>query len=132
MRRLFLALAVIFGSIASPAMAADAPRLGEPRYLTLEPVTVSVLRDSRVRGLLSLDLTLELARLDDRAQIERIMPRLRDQFVFTLTRLAASRLDVDQPLDLPVITAALQEVTDRVLGESRARLLIGGATLRRL
>lgn len=127
---LFLAL-----SLAGPCLAAgpaDQPKLGEQRYIMLEPLTVSVLRDARVRGLLSVDLTLELARHDERAAIERIMPRLRDQLMLTLTQLAANRLDIDRPLDLPTLTAALQQVIDRVIGESKARLLIGGATVRRL
>lgn len=127
---LFLAL-----SLAGPCLAAgpdDKPKLGEQRYIMLEPLTVSVMRDARVRGLLSVDLTLELARLDERAAIERIMPRLRDQLMFALTQLAANRLDIERPLDLPTLTAALQQVIDRVIGESKARLLIGGATVRRL
>lgn len=132
---LFLMLALAAVPVVAPTLAhaaQDKPRLGEQRYIMLEPLTVSVLRDARVRGLLSVDLTLELARLDERAAIERIMPRLRDQLMFALTQFAANRVEIDRPLDLPTITAALQQVTDRVIGESKARLLIGGATMRRL
>lgn len=129
---LMLALALLGGAPGFAAGTADKPKLGEQRFIMLEPLTVSVLRDARVRGLLSVELTLELARLDERAAIERIMPRLRDQLMFALTQLAASRLDIERPLDLPTITATLQQVTDRVIGESTARLLIGGATVRRL
>lgn len=129
---LMLALALLGGAPGFAGGTADKPKLGEQRFIMLEPLTVSVLRDARVRGLLSVELTLELARLDERAAIERIMPRLRDQLMFALTQLAASRLDIERPLDLPTITATLQQVTDRVIGESTARLLIGGATVRRL
>lgn len=129
---LLLAVALVAGPPCLAAGPDDKPKLGEQRFIILEPLTVSVLRDARVRGLLSVDLTLELARLDERTAIEKIMPRLRDQLMFALTQLAANRLDIERPLDLPTITGALQQVTDRVIGESRARLLIGGATVRRL
>lgn len=125
------------GVIGAPAAAvasgkSDAVRLGESPHLVLEPLTVTVFRDARVRGLLSLDLTLQMASVRDKPDVEKIMPRLRDRLLVTLTQLAANRVDLGRPLDLDAIATVLQTVTDRTLGAGEARVLINGASVRRL
>ncbi|RMF07860.1 MAG: hypothetical protein D6763_11350 [Alphaproteobacteria bacterium] len=122
------------GLSATPGsgQAEDNIRLGEPRHIFLEPMVVSVFRDMRVRGLLSVDVGLELSEPDDRGDIERILPRLRDRYLRVLSQLASNRIDVRRPVDIDAINRALQAVTDRALGQDKARVLVGGATVRQL
>jgi flagellar basal body-associated protein FliL len=119
--------------IATPAPAAGAGAdAANDRYVALAPVTVSVFRDSRVRGMLSLELTLEVADGSSRERIDKIMPRLRDRYITIMSRLAANRVDIHRPLDLESVTEILQSATDQMLGPQVARVLVGGAMVRRL
>lgn len=118
--------------LTGPARAADNMSLGEPRYVFLEPVVVSVMRDARVRGLLTVDVGLEVRDADTREEIERAMPRLRDRYIQALTYLASNRIDVSRPVDVGALGDMLQSVTDSVLGAKAARVLVSGATVRRL
>lgn len=118
--------------MALPARAADGLALGEPRYVVLEPVVVSIMRDARVRGLLSVDVGLEVRDADTREDIEKALPRLRDRYIQALTYLASNRIDVTRPVDVGALGDMLQSVTDSVLGASAARVLVSGATVRRL
>lgn len=133
-RHVLMAMLLVasMGAAAAASGKNDRMKLGESPHLALEPLTVTVFRDSRARGLLSIDLTLQMAKASAKPDVEKIMPRLRDQLVLTLTRLAANRVDVDRPLDLDAMGKALQAATDRTLGEGQARVLISGATVRRL
>lgn len=131
-----LALAAMLGVFGAPAPAAAAPETSSSivlqNNLPLESLTVTVFRDTRARGLLAVDLSLELARPNDRGKIEKIMPRLRDRYLTALTRFAANRIDVNRTVDLGALARLLQGVTDEVLGQKAATILIGGATVRRL
>lgn len=101
-------------------------------HIVLAPMTVSVFRDSRVRGMLSLELTLEVADGPSRERVDKIMPRLRDRYITIMSRLAANRVDINRPLDLDSMTEILQSATDQMLGPQVARVLVGGAMVRRL
>lgn len=118
--------------VSQPAAASDDIRLGEPRHIFLEPMVVSVLRDMRVRGLLSVDVGLELSDPDDRDEIEEVLPRLRDRYLTVLSNLASNRIDIRRPVDIDAINGLLQAATDKTLGRGKARVLVGGATVRRL
>jgi flagellar basal body-associated protein FliL len=130
------AFVVLFGVILGASSAGDArasgAALGEPRHVFLKPVVVSVMRDMRVRGLLSVDVGLELVDPDSRSDVEKLMPRLRDRYIQALTYLASNRIDVSRPLDIDALNTVLQTATNKTLGTDTARVLISGATVRRL
>ena len=130
---LIIMFAIVMGArVAGDAQASGDPVLGEPRYVFLEPLVVSVMRDMRVRGLLSLDVGLELSDPDSRPDVEKLMPRLRDRYIQVLTYLASNRIDVTRPVDIDALNSVLQTATDRTLGAETARVLVSGATVRRL
>ena len=129
----FFLVAAIAAFVATSALASGKePALGEPRHIALEPMTVSVFRDARTRGLLTVNVSLELADADARERVLAVMPRLQDQFVMALTRLAANRVDVRRPLDIDGLAGVLQLAADRTIGAKTARVLVEGATVRRL
>lgn len=132
-----LALALMLALFCAPPSGAVAASKASSssmlqNNLPLEALTVTVFRDTRVRGLLAVELSLELTRPDDRGKIEKIMPRLRDRYLTSLTRFAANRVDVNRTVELSELARLLQGVTDEVLGRKTATILIGGATVRRL
>jgi len=130
------AIVVLFGFVLGASAAGEArasgATLGAPRHVFLEPLVVSVMRDMRVRGLLSLDVGLELTDPDSRSDVEKLMPRLRDRYIQALTYLASNRIDVSRPVDIDALNTVLQAATNRTLGADTARVLISGATVRRL
>lgn len=131
-------LVAALAAFAPGAATADEPvtpqsgqKLGDGRHIVLEPFAVTVFRDERVRGLLALDLTLELSKAERRAAVEQVMPRLRDRYLTALMQFASNRVDVTRPVELEALTALLQAVTDEALGRAVARVLIGGAMVRK-
>jgi len=130
------AFIVLFGVVLGASSAGEArasgAALGEPRHVFLKPLVVSVMRDMRVRGLLSLDVGLELTDPDSRSDVEKLMPRLRDRYIQALTYLASNRIDVSRPVDIDALNNVLQAATNKTLGADTARVLISGATVRRL
>lgn len=137
-QRLAIALAVMLGTcgISGGALASGGEKgdsaVAQQNNLPVDPLTVTVFSDMRVRGLLAVDLSLELAKPDERGRIEKIMPRLRDRYLTSLTRFAANRVDVNRTVDIEALSRMLQGITDETLGKQAARILIGGASVRRL
>lgn len=134
MRARWPIIVALLVALASPAAASGkSDKAADPsRHVALAPITVTVFRDARVRGMLSVELTLELADPAKREALDKIMPRLRDRYIAVLTQLAANRVDVRRPVDVGGVAEALQATTDRLLGPQSARVLVGGATVRRL
>lgn len=133
--RAVASMMVLFALAAPAALASgtETPAgIAMQNNLALDPLTVTVFRDNRARGLLAVELSLELAKSDDRDRIEKIMPRLRDRYVTALTRFAANRVDINRTIDIQTLAQMLQGATNDVLGQSAATILIGGAIVRRL
>lgn len=122
-----------------PAPVVEASSLGRPNrdssltgdILTLSPLTVSIFRNNRVVGALSVEVSIKI---DPKklTNIEVALPILRDRYITSLMRYAANRVDVTRPLNLGELHRVLQTITDEVLADNTGKLLIGTAVVRRI
>ena len=125
-----LALPQPAGASGGGSSTEDALHEG-PSYMEMEAVTVSIIRAGKVRGFLTVDVTLELPGSEHRQTINEVAPRLTAAYNHSIRDIAARGVDLDQPVDINLVTHILQTVTDQVLGEELAVVLIGSASVQR-
>ena len=77
---------------AAPAAMANAPQAGVPTYWDLPDILVNLRTDGPRPQFLKISISLELDRPEDRAAIERVMPRVTDTFQVYLRELRADQL----------------------------------------
>lgn len=97
---------------------------GAGGQLRMALVTATVLRRNGRRGIMSVESTLDI---EDGALLERAklsQPRLNAGFNEAI-QIEANRLTAHAAPDLDAITRTLQRTTDRVLGRSGAKVLLG-------
>lgn len=125
-RLITLALSGVFGglALAGAAHASAEKSGGGGGYLPLPTATATVLRRDGRRGVMSVEVGLDVAEaaLLERARLSQ--PRLSAAYN-ELVRIAAQRLLADAPPDVEWLAVAFQHATDAILGRPGARLLLG-------
>ena len=125
-RRLFFAL------LAASALLAPLPGRAEEGggqktkqpYLPLPAVAVSVFRQGGRRGVLTVEVGVDVRDSRLRNRIELYQPLLNSAYVSALQPYALG-LGPGEPPNADYISLTLQRETDRVLGRSGAKLLLG-------
>ncbi len=125
-RRLFLA--VFAASALLAPLPGRAEEGGEKKsvqpYLPLPPVAVSVFRQGGRRGVLTVELGVDVRDPRLRTRIELYQPLLKSAYVSALQPYALG-LAPGEPPNADYISLTLQRETDRVLGRNGAKLLLG-------
>ena len=127
-RRSFLAIGAGLSALALLAPTAHAEEQkkkgGGISYLQMQTLTATVFRADGHRGVMTVEVGIDIPNngLRSRAQISQ--PRLRAAYVQML-QAYASGLGPGQAPNADYISTALQKETDRVLGEAGGRLLLG-------
>ena len=99
-------------------------------YLMVDPLYTSIVDDSHPLGLLMLGIGLDVPDADLRDKIERDMPQLRDAYVRSLMAYTATSVRSWRQPDVAAIADRLQGVTDRVLKQKGARVLLAQVMIR--
>lgn len=117
-----------------PALVVDAAEQAgnRARYVAFEPVSVTVLNESRVAGFLAVTFSLEASDAEQEETITEMKPRLRDAIIRRLSRLAGTRIEVTRPLNIALVNRQIQSVVDEVLGDKTAEVLIQSASIQRM
>jgi len=127
-RRHFISALTLAPSALLAAKAWASPKAessgGAGGQLRMALVTATVLRRNGRRAILSVESTLDIpdGALLERAKLSK--PRLNAGYNEAIQIQAARQLTNSAP-DLDAITAALQQATDRILGRSGAKVLLG-------
>lgn len=99
---------------------ADSPppnmRFG-PKYFPVDRIVMPVIYGGRLRGHVMLYVFLEVKDVDDRAVLIREMPRLRDEYLVSLSRYITRRPFILERTNLREIKALLLTTTDKVIGK---------------
>ena len=126
-----LALSVFASASAWASGAAPSRKSAvSEAYLLFEPFQVSVLENYRVRGMVTLEVYLQVPDEDLRHKTEEQMARLRDAFVRALADYGTHVAQADRPPDINIISRKLQDATDELMGRG-AHVLITQAYVRR-
>ena len=93
-------------------------------WVTVEPFTISIIQDGRVRGKFAVWFGLDVP--DDALQekAEALMPRLRDAWLSELNLYAATSLRMRRAADVPGVSDLLQRTSDAVLGRAGSKVLM--------
>ncbi len=125
MRRLILILLLTSG-LAAPALAqTEKKKGGGESFVVIPTLNATITRPTGRRGVLSVELGLDVKDKALRARAEQSRPRLRDAYLQALLPQAAAIAPGEAP-NPDSIARVLQQATDRVLGKPGAQLLIGG------
>ena len=126
-RRALLGLALVAAS-AGTAAASPPPsdEGGAPpnSYITLNSIHGFVTRASGRRGVLSVDVGIDVPDMDLRATAAAAGPRLRSELSQAVQRFAAA-LRPGEPPDVHRLSSDLQFAVNQALGRRGARLLLG-------
>lgn len=118
------AAAFLFALLAASAQAADKKKGGGETFIQLPTLTATVFQSGGARGVLTVDVGVDVpdGRLRQKAALSA--PRLRDAFTQKILTYAAS-LPPSAPPNPDAIGASLQAAADETLGAPGARVLLG-------
>jgi hypothetical protein len=93
-------------------------------YIRLATATGTVVRSDGRRGVMSVELGVDVADAALRTRAEQSQPRLNAAYGAVIQRTAQGLLPAAVP-DIDLLARTLQAATDRVLGRAGARVLLG-------
>jgi len=124
MRRLALALPLLFAASIAVAASAEKKKGGGETFIQLPTLTASIFRADGHRGVLTVDIGLDIPDGGLRQRASASIPLLRDAYTRQLLIYAPS-INPGAPPNPDVIGAELQRATDQTLGRPGAKLLLG-------
>ncbi len=93
-------------------------------YVMVEPMYATIMDADRPGGLLLVAIGLDIPDAKLRADAERAMPVLRDDYIRSLMAFAWTHVRLNEQPDVVAIADRLQRVTDRALRRAGARVLL--------
>jgi hypothetical protein len=110
---------------AAPARAEEEKKKGGGvHYIQLQALTATIFRADRRRGVLTVEVGLDIPDNGLRGRASQSLPRLRAAYVEFLMGYAV-RLPPATVPDADYLASQLQRITDQTLGQGGARLLLG-------
>ena len=99
-------------------------------YVSIEPLYASILDGARSRGLLMVEMGLDVPDGKLRDKVNQAMPALRDAYVRSLLTYAATSVRPWRQPNVEDIATRMQTITDRVMGAQGARVLMAQTAIR--
>ena len=91
--------------------------------IPLEPMPITIIQQSRVRGILLVEFYLEAADQAMAGEINHLMPRLKDSLRTGLSEFAAHEIRMDRPIDLDRLDQYISREVRSVLHDGRAHVV---------
>lgn len=127
-RRALVAAALAF--VCFPALASAGGKKDDS--VAVNGLTATLFGRTQPRGIVVVNANLALANKDDSDKVKAMLPLLHDRYLQILTQLASSTISLDRPINIPSLTLAMQQATDKVLGGRVAAVQITSAMTQRL
>jgi hypothetical protein len=134
LRTATLALAVF--ACAGAATASEAPAPAQRKttqsesYVVIDPMYATIIEGNRPRGLLMVELGLDVADATLRDRVNHALPALRDAYVRSLIAYGATAVRAWRQPSVDDIAERMQAVTDRVVGGPGAKVLMAQTAMR--
>ncbi len=121
---------LVLGTPSAMAAEAEAPETSD-QYIKITPLNISIIQESRIRGILQVEINLDVPNetLHERALM--LYPRLQDAYMLALRFYATNHLKVSHLPNVEQITHVLQTVTNDVLKQPGARVLLSQVMIQR-
>lgn len=118
---------VVLGLLAGPALAAS--KSGDAaaevvRFIDLPPMSAAVLRDGRVQGLITVQVTVELLKPEKAADLQAKLPRVQATLLNAMQRQVARMRSGRDLLDVDAMLSDMQRNANIVVGDGVVRPLI--------
>ncbi len=133
---MFLRVIIVFlfsALIGGAAFAASSPPPKEEKsaeeeseFVPVPPISVAMYnRRNRPTGTMTVQMQLKIDDKDQRAEAQKVMPRLKNAYMQTTLKLAMNFFDINKPINANILSRSLQNATNQVLKHDKARVLIG-------
>lgn len=130
-RFIYAFCAFIYVLLSSPQVMAQDDRIdGAPSFVTIDEIIFSVVQNARVHGLMSVTIKLQIRSEAERNDVQSLRPKLRDNYLSTLTHLGRTSLAINRPVNFELLRRLLQKDTDNVLGKEKATVFITDVSTR--
>jgi len=93
-------------------------------YIMLEPMYATIMDGDRPAGTLMVAIGLDIPDAKLRAEAERALPVLRDDYIRSVMSFAWTSVRISEQPDVVAIADRLQRVTNRALRRQGARVLL--------
>ena len=123
-------LAIGAGSSEATEAPAQRKTTQSESYVAIDPMYATILEGSRPRGLLMVEFGLDVPDSALRAKVSHALPTLRDAYVRLLIAYGSTAVRAFRQPNVEDIAARMQAVTDRVMGEPGAKVLMAQTAMR--
>lgn len=121
-----LALLAVFWS--QPVLAASNSSGDEEipvvRFIDLGPLSAAVLSRNRVRGLVTVQITIEILKPEAAPEVQSKIPRVQAAWLNVYQRHIGQLSSLSEPLDLETMIGDMRRASDIVIGKNAIRPLI--------
>ena len=114
---------------AAPAPAQRKTTQSES-FVAIDPMYATVLEGNRPRGLLMIELGLDVPDAAMRARVSHALPTLRDAYVRSLMAYGATAVRAWRQPSVDDIADRMQAITDRIMGGPGAKVLMAQTAIR--
>lgn len=131
-----LGAAVLAAALTPPAQAGEAQAPAARKatqaesYVGIEPFYATILDNGRPRGLLLVEMSLDVPEARFRDRVNQSLPVLRDAYTRSLLVYAATAVRPWRQPSVEDIAGRLQGITDQVMGKKGARVLMAQTAIR--
>ena len=121
---------------AETAQATEAPAPAQRKttqsesFVAIDPMYATILEGSKPRGLLMIELGLDVPDAAMRARVSHALPTLRDAYVRSLMAYGATAVRAWRQPSVDDIADRMQAITDRVIGGPGAKVLMAQTAIR--
>ena len=123
-------LSASLAQAAENAQPAQRKTTQSESYIPVEPMYASILDGVRPRGLLLVEVGLDVPDVDLRGQVNQALPVLRDAYVRSLLIYAANAVRPYRQPNIEDIANRMQAITDKVMGRKGAQILMAQTAIR--
>ncbi|MGF1456962.1 MAG: hypothetical protein ACFB6R_16470 [Alphaproteobacteria bacterium] len=99
--------------------------------MSVAPLQVAVVRKGRPRGVLMVDIGLEIPDKGLRARVRSGLPRLRDHMLRSLSLYAAHAVDFHHTVNVDRLAGRLQTIADAYAAGDTIKVLLVNVTLQK-
>ncbi|MEK9944874.1 MAG: hypothetical protein VW999_02695 [Alphaproteobacteria bacterium] len=121
-----LALLAVFWT--SPVLAASKSSAEEEapvfRFIDLGPLSAAILNRNRVRGLVTIQITIEILKPEAATEVQSKIPRVQAAWLNVYQRHIGRLSSPSERLDLEVMIGDMRRASDIVIGKDAIRPLI--------
>jgi len=134
LRAATLAFAVF--AFAGAAIASEAPAPAQRKttqsesYVVIDPMYATIIEGNKPRGLLMVELGLDIPDAALRERVNHALPALRDAYVRSLIAYGATAVRAWRQPSVDDIAERMQAVTDRLVGGPGAKVLMAQTAMR--